>query len=287
MKDLRLVVLSGPSGAGKSTAAKALEDIGFFCVDNMPVALLPKFMELVDQSPEILKVAVVIDVREREFLSAFAPVFKDIKDAGYNAEILYLEASDDALVKRFSETRRRHPLADSDSPLEGVLKEREILNDVKSIATKVVDTTYFNVHQLRDLIKEYYSGAVARDKMIVNIISFGFRYGVPADADIIMDIRFLPNPYFVDDLKPLDGTDSSVREFMFGRTETAEFLKRFSGFINYLIPLYWKEGKSYLTIAIGCTAGRHRSVVITDALAEVLNKEIIEPRKKHRDIARP
>ena len=284
MKEIRLVVLSGPSGAGKSTAIKSLEDLGFFCVDNMPVTLLPKFMELLDRNGEIHRVAAVVDVREREFLKAFGSVFSEIKDSGYGVELMYLDASDDSLVRRFSETRRRHPLADSDSPLVGILRERDLLKDVKAYADRVVDTTNLNVHQLRDLIKELFTGPVTQEKMAVNLISFGYRYGIPTDADLVMDIRFLPNPFFVNSLKSLDGTDERVRDFVLGKVETMEFLKRFTDFIGYLIPLYRKEGKSYLTIAVGCTGGKHRSVVVVDELGGKLDRKIVVPRIRHRDI---
>ena len=200
MSDIRAVVLSGPSGSGKSTAIKALEDLGYYCVDNMPVALLPRFMELLARSGEIARVAAVIDVRERAFLKDFVQVFSELKAAGYHMELIYLEASDDALVRRFSETRRRHPLAGEQSPLEGLTRERELLKDLKSLADRVVDTTEFNVHQLRDIIKEFYSGPVTREKMTLNFISFGYRYGLPTDADLVIDVRFLPNPYFVNAL---------------------------------------------------------------------------------------
>ncbi|MDO8426559.1 MAG: RNase adapter RapZ [Deltaproteobacteria bacterium] len=283
MKDIRLVVLSGPSGSGKSTAIKALEDLGFFCVDNMPVELLPKFMELLARSGEIARVAAVVDVREREFLRAFTPVFREMKGAGYRIEIVFLEASDEALVRRFSETRRKHPLA-AESPLEGLQQERELLTELKAQADKVIDTTDFNVHQLRDYIKDYFSSSAAQEKMSVNLISFGFRYGVPTDADLVFDIRFLPNPYFVNSLKWLDGRDDKVREFVLSREETKEFLTRLKSFLNYLVPLYLKEGKSYLTIAIGCTGGKHRSVVIAEALAEALNSDSVMARKRHRDL---
>lgn len=284
MKEIRLVVISGPSGSGKSTAIKALEDLGFFCVDNMPVTLLPRFMELLARNGEISRVAAVVDVREREFLKAFGSVFNELKDAGCGVELIYLDTSDDSLVRRFSETRRRHPLADSDSPLEGILRERELLKDVKAHADRVVDTTNFNVHQLREVIKELFSGPVSREKMTVSLISFGFRYGIPTDADLVMDIRFLPNPFFVNALKGLDGTDGRVREYVLGREETGEFLKRFRGLIDYLIPLYWKEGKSYLTIAVGCTGGKHRSVVVVEELASKMDSDMVVSRKRHRDI---
>jgi UPF0042 nucleotide-binding protein len=284
LKDIRLVVLSGPSGSGKSTAIKALEDIGYFCVDNLPVSLLPKFMELLEQSREISMVAVVVDVREREFLKGFSRVFSGLKEAGYNTELLYLEATDEAIARRFSETRRRHPIAGQESPLEGVARERELLKEVRSHADKVIDTTGFNVHQLREVVKQYYTGPVTRERMVLNLISFGFRYGVPTDADIVMDIRFLPNPYFIESLKGLDGTDGSVVDFVLACQETKEFLARFKDFLSYLIPLYLKEGKSYLTIAVGCTGGRHRSVVVADLLTDELTSDVVVVRRRHRDI---
>lgn len=284
MKEIRLVVLSGPSGSGKSTAVKALEDLGFFCVDNMPVTLLPKFMELLASGGEISRVAAVVDVREREFLKSFGPVFSELKEEGCAAELVYLDASDESLVRRFSETRRRHPLADTDSPLEGILKERELLKEVKAHADRVVDTTNFNVHQLREVIKELFAGPVSSEKMTVTLISFGFRYGIPTDADLVIDIRFLPNPFFVNALKGLDGTDERVREYVLGRDETTEFLKRFTDLLEYLIPLYWKEGKSYLTVAVGCTGGKHRSVVIVEELASKVLSGMTVTRMRHRDI---
>lgn len=287
MKDIRLVVLSGASGSGKSTAIKVLEDLGFFCVDNLPVTLLPKFLELLVQSGKISKVATVVDVREREFLKEFPAVFSSVKEAGYKVELIYLEASDDALVRRFSETRRRHPLAADESPLEGIVSERALLKDLKAQADKVLDTTDFNVHQLKEVLRDYFSGPVSRENMVINLVSFGYRYGIPADADIVMDVRFLPNPYFVDALKELDGTDESVREFVVSSAGTGEFIEKFKDFLNYLIPLYWKEGKSYLTIAVGCTGGKHRSVVISDLIADEIYTEIGAVRKRQRDIEKP
>lgn len=284
MKDIRLVVISGPSGAGKSTAIKALEDLGFFCVDNMPVTLLPKFMELLARNGEISRVAAVVDIREREFLKSFGSVFGELKEAGCAVELIYLDTSDESLVRRFSETRRRHPLADSDSPLEGIVRERELLKDVKAYADRVVDTTNFNVHQLREVIRELFSAPVSNEKMTVSLISFGYRYGIPTDADLVMDIRFLPNPFFVSALKGLDGTDERVKEYVLGREETGEFLRRFKDLLDYLIPLYRNEGKSYLTIAVGCTGGKHRSVAVVEELAAEISSETVAPRKRHRDI---
>jgi len=285
LKDIRLVVVSGPSGSGKSTAVKALEDLGYYCVDNMPVALLPRLMELLVNAGSIFKVAACVDVREREFLKGFVPILNELKAAGYGVELLYLEASDDSLQRRFSETRRKHPLAHDESPAEGLKKERVLLADVKSNADKVIDTTEFNVHQLRELIQEHFSG-VAGEKMSVNVISFGYKYGIPTDADLVFDIRFLPNPYFVESLKPLDGTDARIREYVLGSKETRELLERLKGFLEYLLPLYRTEGKSYLTIAIGCTGGRHRSVAVTDELVKELNLAAMLVRGRHRDIGK-
>ncbi len=278
------MVVSGPSGAGKSTAMNALEDLGFFCVDNLPVKMLPEFLSTLGESGKTENAAVVVDVRERDFLKDFPACFSKLKKDGYVAEFIFLEASDASLVKRFSETRRRHPLARYESPLEGITLERKMLKDIKDLADRVIDTTDYNVHELRDLLKEQLSGPVENEKISVNFISFGYRYGVPVDADLVIDVRFLPNPFFVDELKSLDGTDSAVKEFVLSNEDTKTFLAKFSDFISYLIPLYWKEGKSYLTIAVGCTGGKHRSVVIAGRLADVITRDEASLRTRHRDV---
>ena len=284
MKNVSLIIISGPSGAGKSTAIKVLEDLNFFCVDNLPVVLMPKFMELSSQSAEISKVAIVVDVREREFLKEFPIVLKEMTDSGYNAELIYLEASDDALLRRFSETRRRHPLSEGESSLDGIKRERDMLASVKTAATKIIDTSGYNVHQLKEIIRGYFSGPLSQEKMVVQLVSFSYRYGIPSDADMIMDVRFMPNPYFVEGLKDLDGRDLSVKEFVLNKEETKEFLARFRNLLNFLIPSYLREGKTYLTIAIGCTGGRHRSVSIVDFLADEISFERCIIKKRHRDI---
>ncbi|MEK6599122.1 MAG: RNase adapter RapZ [Deltaproteobacteria bacterium] len=286
MKNVRLIIISGPSGAGKSTAIKVLEDLNFFCVDNLPVVLLPKFMELSNQSAEISKVAIVVDVREREFLKELPIVLKEMTDSGYNAELIYLEASDDALLRRFSETRRRHPLSEGESSLDGIKRERDMLASVKTAATKIIDTSGYNVHQLKEIIRGYFSGPLSQEKMVVQLVSFSYRYGIPSDADMIMDVRFLPNPYFVEGLKDLDGRDNRVKEFVLNKEETKEFLVRFENLLNFLIPSYLREGKTCLTIAIGCTGGRHRSVSIVDFLADEISFERCILKKRHRDIDR-
>ena len=286
MKNVRLIIISGPSGAGKSTAIKVLEDLNFFCVDNLPVVLLPKFMELSSQSAEITKVAIVVDVREREFLKELPSVLNMMMDSGYHAELIYLEASDEILLRRFSETRRRHPLAEGNSSLEGIRRERDMLAIVKMAANKIIDTSDCNVHKLKEIIKEYFSGPTQQEKMVVHLVSFSYRYGIPSDADVIMDVRFLPNPHFVEELKDLDGRDDRVKEFILNKSETKEFLKRFDSLLDFLIPNYWKEGKTYLTIAIGCTGGKHRSVAIVDFLADKISWERCILKKRHRDIDR-
>lgn len=286
MKKVRLVIISGPSGAGKSTAIKVLEDLNFFCVDNLPLVLLPKFMELSIQSAEINKVAIVVDVREREFLKEFPIILKEMMDSGYNAELIYLEASDDILLRRFSETRRRHPLAEGDSSLEGIRREREMLARVKMAAGKIIDTAGYNVHQLKEIIRDYFSGPAQQERMVVQLVSFSYRYGIPSDADMIMDVRFLPNPYFIEELKDLNGRDSRVKEFVLNKQETKEFLAKFDSLLDFLIPNYWKEGKTYLTIGVGCTGGKHRSVAIVDVLADKISSEKCVIKKRHRDIER-
>ncbi|MEE8185802.1 MAG: RNase adapter RapZ [Thermodesulfobacteriota bacterium] len=287
MKEIRLVILSGPSGAGKSTAMNVLEDMNFFCVDNLPVMLLPKFLELSLQSREITKLATVVDVRGREFLKDFPLILKEIKESGYNIKLLYLESSDDALIRRFSETRRKHPLAPEESPIEGIIRERKILKEVKDSADDIIDTTDFNVHQLKEIIRDHFSEPAKIAEMTVNLVSFGYRYGIPQDADIVMDVRFLPNPYFIDEFRGLDGRDNEVKIFINNKPEAREFIERFMMLMDYLIPLYRNEGKSYLTISIGCTGGKHRSVSIVDEIAGNIKSDKCILRKIHRDVEKP
>ncbi|HHL39027.1 MAG TPA: RNase adapter RapZ [Deltaproteobacteria bacterium] len=285
MREVRLVVLSGLSGSGKSTVLNVLEDMGYFCVDNLPVMLLPKFVELLSSSEDISRAATVVDVRERGFLKDFPAIFSAIKnEPGVRGELVFFEASDEALVKRFSETRRRHPLGGDLSPIEGLRLERELLGELKARADRVIDTTHYNVHQLKEAVSEYFAESREGEKMVLSFVSFGYRYGVPADADLVMDVRFLPNPHFVDSLRAFTGLDERVREFVLSRGETREFLRRYVEFLRYLLPLYMKEGKSYLTVAIGCTGGRHRSVAIADYLASALGSDGIVTRKRFRDM---
>lgn len=268
MKNLRVVIITGLSGSGKSTALRALEDIGFFCVDNLPVILLPKFLAItVLSSPEIKQVAMVMDLRERSFLDKYRRIFDRLKEKGYRIEILFLECSNDALLHRFSETRRIHPLSAKGSVIEGIGLEREKLDSLKKMADKIIDTTSANVHQLKDIVQRHYLPSSEHKKMVVNVTSFGYRYGLPADADLVFDVRFLPNPYYIENLKNYDGQNSAIEKFVLENNESKEFLKKILDLMNFLIPLYEKEGKAMLNIALGCTGGKHRSVVMANQLS--------------------
>jgi RNase adapter protein RapZ len=284
-KSIRLVVITGLSGSGKSTALKAFEDIGFFCIDNLPATLLPKFLELRDEiSREVIKVALVMDLRGKDFLAKFPKIFQEVKRKGYAIEVLFLKAEEEALIRRFSQTRRHHPLGDHRT-LSGTIRlERKKMEPIKRLATYCLDTTPLNVHQLREEILRLFSKTAAPAKMIINLISFGYKYGLPNEADIVMDVRFLPNPYFVTELKEMDGNQKPVIDYIMKWKETKIFLKGFYELISFLIPQYQKEGKSQLTIAVGCTGGRHRSVTIINALAEFLKKEKFLINTRHRDI---
>ncbi|MFQ5900474.1 MAG: RNase adapter RapZ [Thermodesulfobacteriota bacterium] len=284
MKKLRLVIISGPSGTGKSTALNILEDLGFFCVDNLPTTLLPKFLELCLQTLEdISKVAMVIDIRERGFLKDFPAIFDELKRDNYKIDMIYLESMDEILVRRFKETRRRHPLSDGNSPLEGIKMEREYLRYIKGISEKIIDTSDMNVHELKSLLRGYFS-PVSEVRMTVNLVSFSYRYGIPTDADLMLDVRFLPNPFFVKELKELDGNDKRIEEFILKQEKVKIFLEKIVDLLNFLMDLYRKEGKSYLTIAIGCTGGKHRSVCIINLLSERIYMTGNEVKVRHRDI---
>jgi len=291
VRSIRVILISGLSGSGKTTAIKALEDIGFYCVDNLPVALFPKFIELSVQSGgKISKVAVVEDVRgyayypglwemrdeegKSDYFEDSRRIIEGLKKEGYPIEIIFLDCSDPILTRRYSETRRQHPLAGEGSIEDGIRLERKRLQVIREMADLVIDTSHFNVHQLKDQIQEYAHQGSSPRQMTVTLLSFGYSFGVPYEADLLMDVRFLPNPYFVEELKRLPGGDSRVAEYVLQWEETREFLQRIDGFIRFLLPLYEREGKTHLTIAIGCTGGRHRSVVIVNKLAEMLQNEL-------------
>jgi UPF0042 nucleotide-binding protein len=284
-KNIRVVVITGLSGSGKSTALKAFEDIGFFCIDNLPVTLLPRFLELRDQiSREVLKIALVMDLRGKDFLAKFPKIFQEIKRKGYLVEVLFLEADEEVLIRRFSQTRRHHPLGDRRILSSTIRLENKKMAPIKRLASFCLDTSQFNVHQLREEILRLFSKVAQPVMLTVNLISFGYKYGLPHEADIVMDVRFLPNPFFVSELKELDGNQKAVFDYILKWKETKVFLKDFYALISFLIPQYQKEGKSQLTIAIGCTGGKHRSVTIINTLAEFLKKQKILINIRHRDI---
>ncbi len=301
MKNLRVILISGLSGSGKTTAIKALEDVGFYCVDNLPILLLPKFIELCEQSDgKISKVAVVEDIRgeasyplgqqalnragsgragiggEVDFLSDSRRILQDLKREGCPIEILFLESSDPVLMRRFSETRRQHPLATGGSIREGLQLERKRLQAIRDMANQVIDTSQLNVHQLKEKVQQYAEEGRRAGRMTVTLLSFGYSFGIPFETDLLMDVRFLPNPYFVEELKRLKGDHPKVSQYVLQYEETKEFLRRLQDLIRFLLPLYEKEMKTHLTIAVGCTGGRHRSIVIVNRLAEMLRGELEE-----------
>ena len=285
----RFVVLTGLSGSGKSQAIRALEDLGYFCVDNLPVTLLPMLAELTLRAgTEISRAAVVVDVREGKMLKEFPRVYKSLKKRkNLNPALIFLEAAEPTLVRRFSETRRPHPMAPDKSPSEGIRAERQRMRGIRSMADQIIDTSALTVHQLRQTFAAF--SGVARSekaKLAVNLISFGFKHGLPMDADLEFDVRFLPNPHFVQRLRPKTGRDPEVVKFMEEHAATGELLDRLTDLLKFLVPQYVAEGKSYLTIGIGCTGGRHRSVAIAHALRKGLAGIAgVRLRVKHRDIA--
>jgi len=278
---MKLVVITGVSGAGKSTAKSALEDLGFYCVDNLPMTLMPRFIELLAGREEVTRAGLVVDARSGEFLSDSARVLSDLRAAGHSIEVLFLDAPDEVLLRRFSETRRRHPLSGTDIRV-GIQAERMRLASLRQEATAVIDTAELTVHGLRAIVLGRYGRA--EGNLAVTMESFGFKYGLPTEADIVLDVRFLPNPFFVQALAPLSGEDESVRRFVLDNPETQIFLAKAEELLALCIAAFEREGKTYATVAIGCTGGRHRSVVIAAELARLLQTFHVEVR--HRDIAR-
>jgi len=285
LRRLRVVVVTGLSGSGKSTAIKAFEDLDYFCVDNLPVVLLPEFLKLREKSSEDLyHIALGMDIRERSFLESYPRVFSELRERGTNLEILFLEAADEALQRRFSQTRRKHPLVGTGTVLDRIRAERERLKNLKGMATRVIDTSNLNVHELKRMISRLYTVYPEEDTLHVNVLSFGFKYGVPAEADIIMDVRFLPNPFFIKELRDLNGTQDPVIRFVMQQGQTQIFLDKFTELVNYLLPRYREEGKNYLTIAVGCTGGKHRSVVVSEQLKVQLAGLGYPVTAGHRDV---
>lgn len=281
----KLVIITGMSGAGKTIAVQSLEDMGYFCVDNLPPVLIPKFAELMDQSTgKIGKVALVIDLRGREFFEALSGALQEVRERfSFGYEILFLDATDSVLVQRYKESRRRHPLAPEGLPLEGIQLERTLLQELKGMSTQVIDTSNIKPQQLKEIMTQRFTSSEQKG-MNVNVQSFGFKYGVPIDADLIFDVRFLPNPHYVDTLRPLTGLNSEVYDYVMKWPETQEFLQHLSSFLTYMIPQFVKEGKSQVVVGIGCTGGKHRSVSIAEYLGKMLgNGESERIRVSHRD----
>lgn len=282
---MRIVFVSGLSGSGKSTAMSALEDLSFYCVDNLPPVLIGQFLDLCAQAtPPIAEIALALDAREGSFLLDFPAVVHDLRRQGAAVEVLFLDCSNEALQNRYRETRRVHPLSPGGSVEEGIALERKLLADVSRLADFAIDTSRLNVHELRDTVARWASGRTR--VTVVNLLSFGFRYGSPPAAELLLDVRFLPNPYFEPALKDRSGQDAEVAEYVLKNERAEGFLERVGGLFDFLLPLYEQEGKAYLTIAIGCTGGRHRSVAIIEAVAAELRAAGREVNVSHRDVER-
>jgi UPF0042 nucleotide-binding protein len=315
---MRVILISGLSGSGKTTAIKALEDVGFYCVDNLPILLIPKFLELCEQSGgKISKVAVVKDIRgeasypvsqqvpntgsdetgtgesqntwdEIDFVKDSRRIIQELKREGYRIEILFLESSDTILMRRFSETRRQHPLAVGGSIRDGLQLERKRLQAIRDMASQIIDTSNLSVHQLKEKVQQFAQEGKSSNQMTVTLLSFGYSFGIPFETDLLMDVRFLPNPYFVEELRQFKGDHPKISEYVLQWEETKEFLRHLEDLIRFLLPLYQKEMKTHLTIAVGCTGGRHRSVVIVNRLAEMLRDDLTQKgiflSIQHRDV---
>lgn len=279
-----IVIITGLSGSGKTVALRALEDSGFFCVDNLPVTLINLFVSRLPKKGNITKIGVGIDIREQAFLSSMNSALMLLKKK-YRTEIVFLEAEKGILVRRFKETRRPHPLspvsADIDQAIE---KEKDMLQPLRKEADRIIDTSSYTPHQLRHFITSLYSNTRKSKAMSLTFISFGYKFGVPQNIDLLFDVRFIPNPNFIPELKELRGIDQPVKKFIFEKPQTKEFIKRLKGLLDFLIPLYIKEGKAYLTVGIGCTGGRHRSPAITEKIAMLIKKHPVEISAVHRDI---
>jgi UPF0042 nucleotide-binding protein len=284
---LEVVVVTGLSGSGKSTAIHVLEDLGFYCIDNLPVVLLPRFLELCTSSLErINRVALGIDIRERQFFADYPRVLDELRQAGHRVEVLFFDASDDVLVRRFSETRRPHPLGGSAGPMADIERERAELVELRERADRIVDTSTLTVHELRGELQRLYRAGAREDALTVLLVSFGFKFGVPTDVDMVLDARFLPNPFFVDELRGKTGSDPVCASYVLDHAETRAFLAHVEGMLDFALPLYRREGRSYFTLAVGCTGGRHRSVALVERLGQTLARRGARVQVQHRDMRR-
>ncbi len=279
-----ILVITGLSGSGKTHVSRALEDVGWFCVDNLPVALIPPFSGLIRGHDELRRSALVVDIRARDFTERFPAVYKELRRRGVAVGLLFLEADERTLVRRFSETRRPHPLAINQPAVDGIREEREKLRPIRTLADQILDTSGITVHQLRDWVREHYDVRAEAPPLVVSVMSFGYKYGVPAEADLVFDVRFLPNPNFVRSLKKLTGKDARVVRYIRRGPDAEAFLKKIDALLRFMLPRFVREGKSYLTIAIGCTGGRHRSVMMAEALGARLRKRGLPVNIRHRDV---
>jgi UPF0042 nucleotide-binding protein len=282
VKPLKTIIFTGVSGAGKTTALRAVEDLGFYCVDNLPLPLLGEFIETMLAEPQVDRAALVVDARLRNYIEGYALANIALRSSGIPVEVVYLDARDDELIRRFSQTRRRHPLG-GDDLVAGLREERQLLALLRAQAATCIDTSELTVHQLKQLVQDRY--ATEGTKLVLSLLSFGFRHGVPSHADLVFDVRFLPNPFFVDALRHLSGLDKTVAGYVLEAKECPEFLDRLEGLLRFLLPRYEAEGKVYLTVAVGCTGGRHRSVAIAEDLARRLGGAFLV-RVRHRDVGR-
>lgn len=281
----QILFVTGVSGSGKGTAVRALEDAGYFCIDNLPVPVVPRLLELFGQASGMRRLAIGVDARERSFLAQAPSIVADARALGHDVKLLFLDASDEAVLRRFSETRRRHPLAPDGSVQDGVRVERELLSDLRAAADELIDTSHTTVHELKALVLERF-GSEEAQRLGLSVMSFGYRYGLPPQADLVLDVRFLPNPYFVPELRDHPGTAEPVSRWVLERAPAGEFLARIRSLLGHLLPQYRAEGKAYLTVALGCTGGRHRSVAMAEALGAALVDDGHRCRVVHRDVDR-
>jgi UPF0042 nucleotide-binding protein len=280
-----LVIVTGMSGSGKGSVLKAFEDLGFYCVDNLPVDLIPKFAELTRNSPDIARAALVVDIREGGALERFPALFRELRQQ-IPALLIYLHARDAVLLRRFSETRRPHPLGGHVPLRQGLARERKVLAAIHKLADLVIDTSHFNVHELRNFVSDRFRKSAKQRPMLISCVSFGYRYGIPPDSDLVFDVRFLPNPNYIPEFHDLTGKDPGVAKYIRSFPQTREFNEHISELLAYLIPHYVREGKSYLTLSFGCTGGRHRSVMIAETVAKNLARKGFRIKTVHRDIAK-
>lgn len=285
--EIKLLIVTGLSGAGKTQAVRCLEDLGFFCVDNLPPKLIPKFAELWNQSEgKINRVSLVIDIRGGKFFDDLFEALENLKAMGYTYEILFLEASDETLVRRFKETRRRHPMSPTGRILDGIILERKRLEELRGKANIIIDTSNLKPTQLKEQLIQLYGENATHTSLAITVMSFGFKYGIPLDVDLLMDVRFLPNPYYIPELRELTGSDVEVQEYVFKSSITEAFLQKYYDLLSFLIPHYISEGKTHLVIAIGCTGGKHRSVALANKLSVMLENTKYQVTVTHRDVNR-